>query len=175
MDVIIAGGRDYYLGKHERVWLDACHRVLALTHVLHGAGRGVDRAAEAWALAHGLTVQAFLAEWNVYGKGAGPIRNTAMIQELLRRQTQNGAHVAVLLFPGNRGTEDTERKARAAGLPILRYPQPNESLRETVPCVTDTAKLAYRDPCGVSVHSGQPRAACHWPSVGETQTEGTYS
>jgi hypothetical protein len=53
----------------------------------------------------------FPADWERYGKRAGPIRNAEMVKA--------GADV-VLAFPlpGGRGTQHTIRLAREAGIPV---------------------------------------------------------
>lgn len=49
--------------------------------VIHGDARGADRMARDAALRLGLILIAFPADWEYYGKGAGPIRNRQMIEE----------------------------------------------------------------------------------------------
>ena len=137
MIVIIAGGREYYLGKQEIAWLNDLRAQYAIATICHGDSRGVDRAAAIWADSCGISVRPFPAEWKMFGRAAGPIRNAAMVQELVRLRAQHASPVAVLLFPGNRGTENLERQARQAQLPILKYPQSGERLQkieEDAPC-----------------------------------------
>ena len=50
----------------------------AVTHVLSGAARGVDRLAEAWAHAHTIPVTRFPADWTREGTRAGFLRNARM-------------------------------------------------------------------------------------------------
>lgn len=51
------------------------------------------------------------ADWNKYGKAAGPKRNTVMV---------NLKPDLLLSFPGNRGTADMTRQSEAAGVKIQR-------------------------------------------------------
>jgi hypothetical protein len=104
MKVIICGGRDYRLTPRDYDWLNT----LPITAVLSGNGRGVDRDAEYWAQRKGLPVTRVPAQWDTYGKAAGPIRNQAMV-------AQADGCVA---FPGGRGTADCVRRAKQAGLQI---------------------------------------------------------
>ena len=50
------------------------------------------------------------AQWDVYGRRAGPIRNQEMIDE--------GKPDGVVAFPGGKGTADMVRRAEAAGLKV---------------------------------------------------------
>lgn len=91
--------------------------------VVHGGARGADSMSENY-VAH---VRAFLrgqgynidtevhkADWNQYGKGAGPIRNQKMVDL--------GADIAVaFLQEGSRGTADCIRRINAAGIELLTY------------------------------------------------------
>lgn len=49
--------------------------------VIHGAARGADNLADRWASANDVSVLAFAAQWNKYGKRAGFLRNTQMLEE----------------------------------------------------------------------------------------------
>jgi hypothetical protein len=49
--------------------------------VIHGNARGADKMAGEIARELGLDVLVFPAEWDKYGKAAGPIRNQQMIDE----------------------------------------------------------------------------------------------
>lgn len=76
MRVVIAGSRsidDYALVLKgiERSGFD-------ITEVVSGKAVGVDTLGEVWAKAHGVPVIERRAQWNVYGKRAGRIRNAQM-------------------------------------------------------------------------------------------------
>lgn len=49
--------------------------------IIHGDARGADKLAGVSAQRHGLTVQAFPADWNTHGNAAGPIRNQQMLEQ----------------------------------------------------------------------------------------------
>jgi hypothetical protein len=76
---------------------------------------GVDLYAEQWAIARGFRFEAHPAKWGQFGKAAGAMRNTEMVNL--------GADVC-FAFPGpnSRGTVDCAKKARAAGIPTLEIP-----------------------------------------------------
>ncbi len=83
--------------------------------IVSGGARGADTLAEAYVASNkhiGLTV--FEAEWDKYGKAAGPMRNAYIVAEATH----------VLAFPDKRskGTLDTIERAKAAGLNVtIRY------------------------------------------------------
>ncbi len=95
MRVICCGGRDYTV-RHV-VWtaLDALLILLPITAVIDGKARGVDQLVHEWAVDRGIPFKRFPAEWDEFGKAAGPRRNTEMLRE------NPGA---VIAFPGGSGT-----------------------------------------------------------------------
>lgn len=84
------------------------HRIL----IVHGAARGLDRLAGKLALDLGMNVLDLPAPWDQYGRGAGPIRNQAMID--LKPDL-------VLGFPIGKstGTRDCLRRAQGANIPTI--------------------------------------------------------
>lgn len=111
MKLIIAGGRDYRLGKAQWKFLDGIDIRHQVDQVVSGDCRGADREGEAWADDMGIPVRHFLANWPEHGKAAGPIRNQAMADYA----------DALALFPGGRGSADMRRKAEAGGLKVFVY------------------------------------------------------
>lgn len=87
-----------------RIALDYLHeRVETIFALMHGAARGADTVAAEWAQDRAVMELAHPADWDRYGKRAGPIRNAEMLAALLERQGQ-GVRVMALLTPG--GTAD---------------------------------------------------------------------
>lgn len=79
--LVIAGSRD--LSPHDLISrfagkIDAKYGV---THVISGNATGVDKAGEFWAVEHGKEVIDMPADWDKYGKRAGPIRNMEMLKQ----------------------------------------------------------------------------------------------
>lgn len=111
MRIIFCGGRDYA----DRT---AVSRVLLaldadVVTVVHGGARGADSIVGELAEDIGwgpFRVEVYPAEWDLYGKGAGPRRNAQMLA--------SGADL-VVAFPGGVGTDDMKRRARAAGVPVM--------------------------------------------------------
>lgn len=76
MKVIIAGSR----GITDPALIKEAVRLsqFKITEVVSGAARGVDTLGEGWASVNRLPVKQFPANWNLYGKAAGHIRNNEM-------------------------------------------------------------------------------------------------
>ena len=112
MRLIVCGGRTYDnepLVRDELAALVAAHGTGI--NVVHGAAPGADSLAARIASEMGLATEAHPADWNAYGKSAGPRRNQEM--------ADGGADLC-LAFPGGRGTADMIRRADAAGIPVKR-------------------------------------------------------
>lgn len=75
---------------------------------------GADYLSDEVALTWGFDRDPHPADWDRYGKRAGPIRNQAMVDL--------GANVC-LAFPlgESRGTRDCMRRAEAAGIPVINF------------------------------------------------------
>jgi hypothetical protein len=81
--------------------------------VVHGAARGVDAAFAQACNDLGVTHEPHPADWDVYGKGAGPRRNQAMVDA--------GADLCLAVhrdLKGSRGTLDCVKRCLAAGIPV---------------------------------------------------------
>lgn len=115
--VLVTGSRNLKDPRPVRAALtDTWQRIGGPITVLHGNAPGVDFHAKQWALEHrpaGIRMISIPAEWDLYGRAAGPKRNTRMVQ--------TPGIVRVLAFPMGRspGTRDCIRQARAAGLHVI--------------------------------------------------------
>jgi hypothetical protein len=112
MRVLVCGGRDYSDFEHLSKVLDQHYRARPFSHLIHGGASGADALADRWAADNHVFRLPFYAEWKVFGRSAGPIRNGRMIEE--------GKPDLVLAFPGGRGTADMISKSEAAGISVLR-------------------------------------------------------
>jgi len=112
MRVIIAGPRDY----EDYVSLLVAVRLAAfdISEVVSGHARGVDTLGERWSReVLGREPKLFPADWNKYGKGAGPKRNLQMAKY---------AEGAIILWDGiSRGTGSMWKIAKANGLEWFVY------------------------------------------------------
>ena len=108
MRVLVTGGRHYNDARKVQQVLDALEP--RPTFVIQGSALGADMLARGWAKLNGIAVLDYPANWKVYGRGAGPIRNQDMLTF--------GQPDLVVAFPGGRGTADMVRRAVRAGVPI---------------------------------------------------------
>jgi hypothetical protein len=75
----------------------------SISVLLSGHARGVDQLAEEWAKSNKICVELYPANWDLYGKMAGPIRNGEMIEK---------AEGLVALWDGvSAGTRDVIKQA----------------------------------------------------------------
>ena len=111
MRVIVAGGRDLIPNKNHVRWLIDTLLKLGTTEVICGMAKGADSLGKQIALKMKLKVKEFPAEWNKYGKMAGPIRNAEMA---------NYADACVL-FPGGKGTANMKMLATVNELVVIEY------------------------------------------------------
>lgn len=116
MIALLCGSRGWHDSKPvDRVLTDlkreADERGETLT-VVHGAAPGLDRMAGRLARNLGCEVISVPAEWDRYGKGAGPIRNQKMLDEY-----QPEVVWAFRATGKSRGTHDMIGRAKAAGVP----------------------------------------------------------
>lgn len=108
--IIIAGGRSHEITAHERRFIISVLNLYGVSVVITGGCRGVDTHARFIANARNVRVIQMFADWDRYGKSAGPRRNRDMAR----------AADAVILLPGGRGTADMEQAAIKHGLPIMK-------------------------------------------------------
>lgn len=112
MKVIIAGPR--YVTDFAIVKQAVKQSGFDITQVVSGGARGVDTLGELWAETNGVKFIRFPAEWNKYGKAAGPIRNKQMAEYV----APDGALVAV--YDGSsRGTGDMIKRATSLNLKVF--------------------------------------------------------
>lgn len=79
-----------------------------ITEVVCGGARGVDTMGRSWAIEHGVPVKEFPADWKLYGKRAGYIRNKEMAKY---------AEALVALWDGkSKGTKHMIDTANQLGL-----------------------------------------------------------
>lgn len=108
MRVIIAGSREI---TDIRILLAAVQASgFTITEVVEGGARGVDRMAREWARANLIPYRTFDANWDLYGKKAGPIRN--------REMAAYGEALIAIPSSVSRGTQDMIRQANVKGLQV---------------------------------------------------------
>lgn len=125
MIVIVCGGRDFTDRNFLFQTLDRIHKERTFTKLIEGGQRtrdkhtrelvgGADYFAMRWAKRTGIPFETVMADWDKYGKGAGPIRNSQM----LTREPK-----LVIAFPGKHGTADMIRQTKAANIELIEIEQ----------------------------------------------------
>lgn len=126
--ILVCGGRDFNdwmllaqtLNRicYEREWnydpfqneyTNCCPNVT----IIHGGARGVDLLADKWAILHECVIEEYKADWDKYGKSAGPIRNQLMLDV--------GKPDLVIAFPtkNSKGTWDMVSRAKKKGIETI--------------------------------------------------------
>lgn len=110
MRLVVTGGRNF----HDRNLVSAAliafeARYGAISCLIHGGARGLDTLCGEWAKANGREVLQMNAEWHLWGKQAGFIRNEAMI---LQGKPDRG-----LAFKGGNGTRHMMGCLEKHGIP----------------------------------------------------------
>lgn len=81
-----------------------------ITELVCGMAQGIDLIARGWALESGIPVKEFPAEWDLYGRAAGPRRNQQMAEY---------AEALIAIWDGkSSGTKNMITKAEKLGLGI---------------------------------------------------------
>lgn len=123
--ILVCGGRDYadYLCLTktleqicwDRKWVsdvvDGNVNWLPKVVIISGVAKGADSLAIDWAVVNWVPFETYPAQWAVYGKKAGSIRNQQMLDE--------GKPDLVVAFPGGIGTKDMIRRAKKAGVEVI--------------------------------------------------------
>lgn len=115
LKVLVCGGRnfaDWDLLSKILLSLDPAYIVTGANK--NGGKRttkGADKLAKIFADSRGITCDQFDAEWDQYGKAAGPIRNQIMLDE--------SRPDLVVCFPGGEGTAHMKFIASSKGVEVL--------------------------------------------------------
>lgn len=110
MKVIVCGGKDYH--DYQRVCEELDNMEPKITFVIEGGALGADRLARKWAIERGIEYQTVEANWQKYGRSAGPIRNQAMLDMNPEM---------VIAFPGGVGTGDMVKRANRKGTKVKQF------------------------------------------------------
>jgi SLOG family YspA-like protein len=105
MKLAIVGSRNYDNYDNFKVIVDQYLDKNGIPlEIISGGCKGVDKLAEKYARELDIPFKSFEADWNKYGRSAGPLRNTQIIEYC--------THVLALPTKGSVGTLDTIRKAQ---------------------------------------------------------------
>lgn len=87
------------------------------TIIIHGDCQGADKLGAKLASNFGYNIRAYPAEWNKYGKGAGPIRNEKMLKD-------NNVNLTLAFCDSlseSRGTLDMIKKCLRRKIPVRLF------------------------------------------------------
>lgn len=119
--ILVCGGRDWSNRTLTDGVLDGFrqqyHEKGKPIVIVEGGAQGADTLAKEYAIKHDIPFEEYRAEWNKYGRAAGPKRNTDML---------NSGIDVVVAFPGGRGTHDTIRKAEKIGIRVWKPGRPEQ-------------------------------------------------
>ena len=112
MRIVVTGSRYQEDMGFVSARLDAIHANRPITRLAHGDCKGTDTLAAEWATSRGIETAAYPADWERWGRGAGPRRNAEMLE---------AEHPdLVIAFPGGRGTADLVAKAVRRGIAVIQ-------------------------------------------------------
>lgn len=88
MKVLVCGGRDYDPLKAEEWLYNYYSDKEKPSEIIEGGASGADMGGVYFGNNSGVPVRTFKAEWNKYGKSAGFLRNTRMLEEGMPSQVE---------------------------------------------------------------------------------------
>ncbi len=101
----IVGGRDYTNYEHFKTIVnDFVTEIGVPNEIISGGAKGVDTMASMWAKEHNIPIIELKPDWNKFGKRAGILRNTDIIDA--------STHVLALPTSKSIGTHDSINKAK---------------------------------------------------------------
>ena len=113
MKVIISGSRDFIAAPLIAQAVELSGWLPAITEVVSGCARGIDRLGEFWALQHSIPIKQFPADWQGHGKLAGIYRNVKMAEY---------ADALIAIWDGeSRGTGNMIEEMRRVEKPVFVY------------------------------------------------------
>ena len=81
--VVIAGCRDYNNYEEAKIFIDYCISDIRKDYtviIVSGGAQGADALGERYARENNFKIERYIAEWDKYGKSAGPKRNKKMAE-----------------------------------------------------------------------------------------------
>ena len=119
MKILIAGSRNIPSEEYEDIERDIREALLKLKEkheeviLISGAARGIDSLAAELAQGLGIKVDFYPAQWSVYGRGAGMIRNKIMVEK---------CDLALIYWDGSSsGTANTIEQLKAKNKKFFIY------------------------------------------------------
>lgn len=115
--IVIAGCRNYENYSEAKKFIDICISNIKKENeiiILSGGCSGADKIGERYALENGYKIELYKAEWNKYGRSAGPKRNEVMAKK---------CNYVILFWDGkSRGTKSMLEYAKRENKPVrIKY------------------------------------------------------
>lgn len=112
---IFTGGRDY---KNQSKVFDIMNQFISHldTVVVGDCPTGLDQFVRDWiAMTNHFNYKIYVADWDKFGRSAGPKRNKKMIDEMYK----NSPFTILLAFPGQRGTRNCINNALSKNMMVF--------------------------------------------------------
>lgn len=93
--------KDYFLECLNKIVLEWDIEIIK---IITGGARGADSLAMDYAKENNIELEVFFADWEKFGRSAGPIRNTKIIDSC--------KYFVAFLSPDSKGTRDSIKKAK---------------------------------------------------------------
>lgn len=114
MRIVVAGSREFTDYNVAEAFIDQCITSAngdSSLIFISGGCRGADKIGEMYAKSHGFYIEVFPADWEKYGRKAGPIRN---------RQMAQAADMVICFWDGkSKGTKSMIECAVRAGKAVM--------------------------------------------------------
>ena len=116
MRILVTGSRDWDDAKQvSDALLDATKDICEPITLVSGAcPTGADKFAEDYAKLWGWTIERYPADWNTYGRSAGPIRNKVMVES-------NPDICLAFIKNNSKGASGTANLARSKGINTVKF------------------------------------------------------
>lgn len=122
--ILVCGGRDFPYNHRHKIYEiidkhtawhtpDDYGNTLPYCTIITGCASGVDTIAIDYAVINWTGLEKFPAQWKIYGRKAGPLRNIQMLDE--------GRPDLVIAINGGKGTQHTINEAIKRKIPVYRY------------------------------------------------------
>ena len=110
---IVCGGRGFKNAGYLNRQLSTFHAHTPIGLLIEGGAPGADELARNWAKTNNVPFKTYNADWENFGRAAGPIRNKQMI-------TENSPEYCIS-FPGGKGTANMIKQAESAGVCVIKF------------------------------------------------------
>lgn len=109
MRVLVCGSRHF----NDKDLMEDVLKQWNIGVLIEGEAKGADTLAREYAERSGISIEAYPADWETFGKRAGPIRNHQMLTD------GKPELVVAFLAPDSRGTKHMIEIAQKAGVEVM--------------------------------------------------------